>query len=79
MTGDCQSAGTDANVFLTIFGKTGVTPKIHLKNNHRKCFRRGTSDVFMVKAKSVGPMTKVRIEHDNTGFGAGWYLERVCV
>lgn len=30
MTGDVKGAGTDANVFVTLFGDFGVTPKVHL-------------------------------------------------
>lgn len=30
ITGDENGAGTDANVFVTLFGDYGITPKIHL-------------------------------------------------
>lgn len=30
VTGDVKGAGTDANVFVTLFGDFGVTPKVHL-------------------------------------------------
>lgn len=30
ITGDVKGAGTDANVFVTLFGDYGVTPKVHL-------------------------------------------------
>lgn len=30
VTGDERGAGTDANVFITLFGDYGNTPKIHL-------------------------------------------------
>ncbi|XP_076450682.1 LOW QUALITY PROTEIN: lipoxygenase homology domain-containing protein 1-like [Babylonia areolata] len=79
VTGDVLGGGTNANVFLTLFGKTGTTRKLHLTNNAKTMFKRGNSDVFRVKTNCVGPMKKVRIEHDNTGVGAGWYLERVVV
>ena len=72
-----MGGGTNANVFVTLFGKTGTTRKIHLKNNSKTMFNRGSSDTFRVKTNCVGPMKKIRIEHDNTGIGAGWYLERV--
>ena len=29
-TGDVRGAGTDANVFITIFGENGLSPKLHL-------------------------------------------------
>lgn len=30
VTGDVKGAGTDANVFVTLFGDFGLTPKVHL-------------------------------------------------
>ncbi len=27
----------------------------------------------------TGDLSKIQIEHDNSGFGAGWYLEKVDV
>lgn len=30
VTGDVKGAGTDANIFVTLFGEFGVTPKLHL-------------------------------------------------
>lgn len=30
VTGDVKGAGTDANIFVTLFGDFGVTPKVHL-------------------------------------------------
>ena len=77
VTGETKGAGTNANVFMTLYGKTGSTLKIQLKNNSKNLFSKGNSDVFKFKSSCVGPMTKLRIEHDNTGFGPGWYLERV--
>ncbi|XP_012940984.2 lipoxygenase homology domain-containing protein 1, partial [Aplysia californica] len=79
VTGERQGAGTNSNVFMTLFGKTGTTSKIHLKNNNKSLFTKGSSDVFRFKSNCVGPMTKLRIEHDNTGFAPGWYLERVVI
>ena len=29
-TGDVRGAGTDANVFITLFGENGLSPKLHL-------------------------------------------------
>lgn len=30
ITGDVKGAGTDANVFVTLYGEFGVSPKVHL-------------------------------------------------
>ncbi|XP_040192273.1 lipoxygenase homology domain-containing protein 1 [Rana temporaria] len=79
ITGDVRGAGTDANVFVTLFGEFGITPKIHLTSKSRTAFERTKTDVFRVKTNNVGPLKKIRIEHDNTGLNAGWYLDRAIV
>lgn len=61
VTGDVKGAGTDANVFITIFGKTGQTAKLQLKNSSSDdMFERKNSDRFVLKAKCCGPLDKVR-------------------
>ncbi|XP_029436484.1 lipoxygenase homology domain-containing protein 1 [Rhinatrema bivittatum] len=79
VTGDVRGAGTDANVFVTLFGESGITPKIHLTSKSRTAFERTKTDVFRVKTNNVGPLKKIRIEHDNTGLNASWFLDRVVV
>uniref|UniRef100_A0A3B5AGE5 Lipoxygenase homology domains 1 n=1 Tax=Stegastes partitus TaxID=144197 RepID=A0A3B5AGE5_9TELE len=79
VTGDVKGAGTDANVFVTLFGEFGVTPKVHLASKSRTAFEKNKTDVFRVKTHNVGPLSKVRIEHDNTGMNASWFLDRVVV
>lgn len=34
ITGDERGAGTDANVFVTLFGEYGITPKVHLASKY---------------------------------------------
>ena len=36
-------------------------------------------DEFDVESPYVGPIEKVHIEHDNSGFGPAWYLDKVTV
>uniref|UniRef100_A0A8C6KMV9 ST8 alpha-N-acetyl-neuraminide alpha-2,8-sialyltransferase 5 n=1 Tax=Nothobranchius furzeri TaxID=105023 RepID=A0A8C6KMV9_NOTFU len=79
ITGDVKGAGTDANVFVTLFGDFGVSPKVHLASKSRTAFEKNKTDVFHVKTHNVGPLRKLRIEHDNTGMSASWFLDRVVV
>uniref|UniRef100_A0AAV2IX71 PLAT domain-containing protein n=1 Tax=Knipowitschia caucasica TaxID=637954 RepID=A0AAV2IX71_KNICA len=79
ITGDVKGAGTDANVFVTLFGEFGVTPKVHLASKSRTAFEKNKTDVFRIKTHNVGPIQKLRIEHDNTGMNASWFLDRVLV
>ncbi|XP_078473113.1 lipoxygenase homology domain-containing protein 1 [Lampetra planeri] len=78
-TGDVRGAGTDANVFVTLFGESGISPKLHLSSKSKDAFERCKTDIFRLKTNNIGPLKKIRIEHDNTGASASWYLERVTV
>ncbi|XP_021569028.1 lipoxygenase homology domain-containing protein 1 [Carlito syrichta] len=78
-TGDVRGAGTDANVFITLFGENGLSPKLHLTSKSESAFEKANVDVFRVRTNNVGLIYKVRIEHDNTGLNASWYLDRVIV
>ncbi|CAF4484729.1 unnamed protein product, partial [Rotaria sp. Silwood2] len=80
-TGDKRGAGTDSQVYITLFGKDGKqTGKIHLKNsNNKNPFERKQTDKFCVKAEYIGELIKLRIEHDNSGRSSGWFLDRVSI
>ncbi|XP_037020906.2 lipoxygenase homology domain-containing protein 1 isoform X1 [Artibeus jamaicensis] len=78
-TGDVRGAGTDANVFITMFGENGLTPKLQLTSKSKSAFGKANTDVFRVRTNNVGLLYKIRIEHDNTGKSPSWYLDRVIV
>jgi hypothetical protein len=74
VTGDRLGAGTDANVYMTMFGAHGKqTPRLHLKSagGGVDLFERGKTDMFKVNTGYVGPIQKIRIEHDNSGKSPG--------
>ncbi|EDO40690.1 predicted protein, partial [Nematostella vectensis] len=75
-TGDVFGAGTDARVFMTIFGENGQSPEFEL-NSNRNDFERDHTDLFEVEVPRLGRLKKIRIRHDNTWFGAGWFLDKV--
>ena len=77
-TGDKRGAGTDANVFLTIYGLTGDTGERELKKSENiNKFETNQCDTFIIKAIELDELQKIKIRHDNKGGGAAWYLERV--
>ena len=55
-TGDKRGCGTDANVFLLIFGQNGSSGELALKEskNNSDKFERGQTDVFSFKMLSLG-------------------------
>ena len=81
-TGDKRNAGTDANVYIVMYGEDDNghevnSGKIQLDNNKRN-FVRGRTDLFNVESvNNLCPLKKVVVGHDNKGIGAGWYLEKV--
>lgn len=48
VTGDVWAAGTNANVFLQIYGEEGKTELIQLKSRSNN-FERGTTEIFKVQ------------------------------
>ncbi|GIL93966.1 hypothetical protein Vretimale_245 [Volvox reticuliferus] len=78
-TSNIRGAGTDANVFIQMFGDEGETGRIKLDNPGKNDFERGNTDVFLFEDKNVGNLRKIRIGHDGAGLGAGWHLQRVVV
>jgi len=79
LTGDRRGAGTDANVYIQVYGKKGSCRKQKLDNADDN-FEKGKRDTFPLKcATNLGDLTKIRIGHDNSGPGPGWYLDKVIV
>jgi hypothetical protein len=72
-TGDVRGAGTDAAVFLTLYGTAGNSGALALENS-KDNFERGQVDRFTVEA-AVGEVQYVRIGHDNSGVAPAWHLQ----
>ncbi|KAG9471796.1 hypothetical protein GDO78_022716 [Eleutherodactylus coqui] len=75
-TGNVRGAGTNANVFMQLFGDQGKTEETILRSRSND-FERGAVDIFKIEALPVGKILKIRIGHDGTGFGDGWFLETI--
>uniref|UniRef100_A0A672IB87 Lipoxygenase homology domains 1a n=1 Tax=Salarias fasciatus TaxID=181472 RepID=A0A672IB87_SALFA len=78
VTGDVRAGGTNANVFCQIYGDGGKTEVLTLKSRSNN-FERGTMEIFKIEAQDVGKIYKMRIYHDGSGIGDGWFLETVDV
>ena len=54
-TGDVRGSGTDANVFLTLFGDKGDTGerKLHKSETHSNKFERGQVSLLTHKCRST--------------------------
>uniref|UniRef100_A0A8C8JS96 PLAT domain-containing protein n=1 Tax=Oncorhynchus tshawytscha TaxID=74940 RepID=A0A8C8JS96_ONCTS len=78
VTGDVNFAGTNANVFIQIYGGKGKTEVVNLASRSNN-YERATTEIFKIEASNVGKIFKVRIGHDEAGIGSGWFLEKVYV
>ncbi|XP_068044820.1 oxygen-regulated protein 1 [Anomalospiza imberbis] len=75
-TGTLPASGTDADVFITVFGEWGDSCKRKLGHSH---FERGKVCISEIRAVDLGQLSKVLVEHHNVGYGAGWYLDQVVI
>ena len=80
-TGDRMNAGTDANVFVTLFGEHGDTGQCPLKQseNTSNKFERGRVDKFTIETVDIGKVERLHVGHDGTGPGSGWYMDEVVI
>ncbi|XP_028399626.1 lipoxygenase homology domain-containing protein 1-like isoform X2 [Dendronephthya gigantea] len=81
-TGSRQGAGTDASVYMQIFGDQGDTGIIDLKQIMLSTSGQFVADhecKFDMETVDVGMLEKVRIGHDNSGRDPSWYLDEVMV
>ena len=58
-TGDIRGAGTDANVYIHIFGKKGDAGRLPLRQseNTKNKFEKGRADMFTVEAVDIGKVS----------------------
>eukprot|EP00794_Sanderia_malayensis_P015737 gene15737-17322_t len=81
VTGDKLGAGTSSDVKICLFGKlgdSGERPLIRSKTN-RNPFERKQVDIFVVDSICLGDLTILRIGHNGTALGSGWFLDKVVV
>jgi lipoxygenase homology domain-containing protein 1 len=71
-------AGTDANVFLTLYGARASSAELKMASNGH---RFGTSgvDSLSVHLPCLGDVSRIHVRHDNTGVAPGWFLDRIVV
>ncbi|XP_073487711.1 oxygen-regulated protein 1 isoform X2 [Aquarana catesbeiana] len=79
-TGHFPASGTDADVFITIFGENGDSCRRHLRHSSLpKIFVKGKVNFFKIKALDLGMLSGVHVEHNAVGYGAGWYLDQITI
>lgn len=79
-TGTRSYAGTDANVYIKLFGENNKhTELIRIPRKSTNDFEKGSVVIENIRCKDIGKILKIYVEHDNTGIQAGWFLEKITV
>ena len=73
-TSDNPAAGTDADVFVTIHGSEGSSPRVKLPSRPED-FMRGNQDTFRVQLKALGEICRLTVGHNNRGQNPSWHLD----
>jgi hypothetical protein len=78
-TSNIRNAGTDARVFIKVFGTAGKTEKFWLdKEEYQdKLFEKASCDKFLKTFPDIGEPKRIIIGHDNSGPFPGWHLDKV--
>ena len=77
-TAEAEGGGTDAKVFMTIYGSKGSSPRLPLSDKAGR-FEQGATDLIAVEADPIGDLQRIRIEHDNSGPSSAWKLGKITV
>lgn len=79
-TGKKSGAGTDADVYITLFGEAGQLTS-QLDKAGYDDFESGDKDNYLVSTTEgkLGRIYAIRLEHNNKGSGSGWYVEDVHI
>ncbi|CAF4137253.1 unnamed protein product, partial [Rotaria sp. Silwood2] len=77
-TGNKKGAGTDADVFITLYGNLGETTAMKL-DSKKKSFETGQKDEFAIESPTVGEIYQILIAHNNKGSAPGWFLDRILI
>eukprot|EP00118_Oscarella_pearsei_P018809 m.194954 g.194954 ORF g.194954 m.194954 type:complete len:1783 (+) comp39514_c0_seq3:1043-6391(+) len=81
-TGDVFRAGTDAHVFVVLFGEENSSEVLHVTQSlcSGNKFDRNKTDIFVFEISTgLGHLKSVKVWHDNKGFGAAWFLDSIQV
>jgi PLAT/LH2 domain len=80
-TGDLSPgalAGSDANVYLTLYGTGGSTDELVLDPGLAD--RSGSEDGgFSLPLGELGEIQRLRVRYDDTGLGPAWFLDGITV
>ncbi|CAG9464667.1 unnamed protein product [Pedinophyceae sp. YPF-701] len=77
-TSDLRGAGTDSDIFVTVYGDKGDTGERALDAG-KEAFERGNQDTFFVDARDIGKVQRLKVRSNGKGMGGAWHLSTVEV
>ncbi|CAB1332384.1 unnamed protein product [Coregonus sp. 'balchen'] len=78
VTGDVLNAGTDTQIYRSVFGANSTTEGILLQNNEDR-FERGQEDTFSLEVDDIAPLMKMRARIDGSGSQPDWFLDKIIM
>ncbi len=78
-TGLQSGAGTDADVFISLYGSKGKVENIKLNLSGKNIFEKGSKDIFTIDIIELGDIRKIELSHNNKWFGADWFLDDILI
>lgn len=82
-TSDIEDAGTDANVYIKLYGRDNENHRTETQefgdfNSPRDDFEAGNLDTFTIHTDvNISNIDSLRVRHDNSGNKPGWHLEYI--
>jgi len=75
-----KASGTDANVYLTLYGEKANSDPIQLQNSqtHKDPFEHGHTDVFIQFLPSLGQIQSAKLWHTGDK-SQGWFVEDLMI
>ncbi len=78
-TGNQSGAGTNADVYVTLKGSLRDSREFQIDNSSDN-FEQGDVDSFgPFDLGEIGSLERVKIRHNDSGWGSGWYLAKVVI
>ncbi len=78
-TCDLDNAGTDADVYITLYSEDVRNSGERLLDNSDDNFEANDTDMFNIEMQDIGAIKAVRIRHDNSGSRPGWFLNKIVI
>ncbi|MGG1445445.1 PLAT/LH2 domain-containing protein [Brevibacillus laterosporus] len=73
-TADVKDAGTNSNIYITLHGSNGNSPRVNLDKPGYDDFEPGDNDTYYISAsKHLGEINSITVYSDGSGNKSGWF------